>query len=193
MTEPNGTKITDDELMLAIASGDETAMGQLILRWQGPLHRFLARMTGNTEDAEDLTQETFVTYWRKQAQFRGEGSLTGYLRRIAYRAFLNSRSRIAARRPPVSLPATLVSSESTGELVDGRDTRTFCRKKVDEALASLPDVAREAFLMFRFEGLSVAEVADTVGAPVRTVESRLRRAMQHLRERLHKYRDQLVF
>ena len=132
-----------------------------------------------------------MTYWRKQEQFRGDGSLGGYLRKIAYRTFLNSRSRIAARRPPISLDRSLVepATEDGGKEIADRDEQTFLLDRVREALATLPDAAREAFVLFRYEGLTVAQVSETMAAPVKTTESRLKRATELLAARLRKHRD----
>ena len=58
-----------------------------------PLFRFLFRLTRHASDAEDLLQETFLTVWRKREQFEGRGSPQAYLRRTAYRLFLNARER----------------------------------------------------------------------------------------------------
>lgn len=155
------------------------------------VYRLLARLAGNPHDAEDLLQETFVTFWRKRSQFRGEGSLAGYLKRIAYRTFLNARSRIAARRPPVPLSPALEPADS-GDAVAEEDAKAFLRSRVKEALDTLPPEPREAFLLFRFEGMTVAEVAEVIDAPVRTVESRLKRATTLLAARLAKHRNLLL-
>lgn len=156
-----------------------------------PVYRLLWRLTGNPHDAEDLLQETFVTYWRKRDQFRGEGSLAGYLRQIAYRTFLNSRSRLAAKRPPLSLDGARIEPATDGAeaSVAAEDEQTFLLDRVREALATLPDAAREAFVLFRYEGLTVAEVSRTMAAPVKTTESRLRRATELLATRLRKHRN----
>jgi RNA polymerase sigma-70 factor (ECF subfamily) len=157
-----------------------------------PVFRLLWRLTGNPHDAEDLLQETFVTFWRKAHQFRGDGSLVGYLRRIAFRTYLNSRARISAQRPPLPLRETAdPGSQGPIEELDEQDTRRFLLQRVREALDGLPDGAREAFVLFRFEGLSVAEVAETTSAPLKTVESRLRRATQLLSRKLRKYEGHL--
>ena len=158
-----------------------------------PVHRMLWRLTGSSHDADDLTQETFVTYWKKRDQFRGEGSLAGYLKRIAYRTWLNSRDRIAAKNPPLPLThapeAACAGPESDAA---ERDSRAFLIGRVREALRAIPDGAREAFVLFRFEGMTVAQVAKVTGAPQKTVESRLKRATEHVSRRLSKYRDQLL-
>jgi len=132
-----------------------------------------------------------VTYWRKRDQFRGDGSLGGYLRRIAYRTFLNSRSRLAARHPPLSLDGAKIepTTEGAEAAVAAADEQSFLLDRVRDALASLPSAAREAFVLFRFEGLTVAEVSSTMAAPVKTTESRLRRATELLAARLRKHRS----
>ena len=162
-------------------------------RHRDPVHRMLWRLTGSSHDADDLLQETFVTYWRKRDQFRGEGSLAGYLKRIAYRTWLNSRDRLAAKNPPLSL---VHAPEAGGPGPEGeteeRDSRDFLLARVREALRAIPDGAREAFVLFRFEGMTVAQVAEVTDAPLKTVESRLKRATEHVARRLSKYRDQLL-
>jgi len=156
-----------------------------------PVYRFLWRLTRDQHEAEDLTQETFVTFWRKQEQFRGEGSLQGYLRRIGYRLFLNSRSRLSAANPPLSLSqAPEASAPGAEDLVDRRESSEFLLSRVLTVLDSVPDRAREAFCLFRFEGMTVAQVADATSAPIKTVESRLKRAHELLSGKLRRYRDQ---
>ncbi|MBD3162448.1 MAG: sigma-70 family RNA polymerase sigma factor [Candidatus Latescibacteria bacterium] len=158
-----------------------------------PVFRFLWRLSGNPHDAEDRLQETFATFWRKRSQYRGDGSLLAYLRKIAYRTYLNSRARKAAKEPPLPLSAAPEKGVPGREAeVDERDAREFLRDRVKEALRGLPEGPREAFLMFRFEEMSVAEVAAVTESPVKTVESRLRRAHQLLARRLERYREQLI-
>lgn len=155
--------------------------------------RLLVRLARNPHDAEDLLQETYLTFWRKRSQYRGDGSLAGYLKKIAYRTFLNSRSRIAARRPPLPLAAAAEPADAeSGDAVAERDAKTYLVDRVREALDTLPDGPREAFLLFRFEGLTCAEVAEVTDAPLKTVESRLKRATELLAARLRKHRDQLL-
>jgi RNA polymerase sigma-70 factor (ECF subfamily) len=155
------------------------------------VHRLLWRLSGSPHDAEDLTQETFVTFWRKRDQYRGDGSLGAYLRRIAFRTYLNSRQRLSAKRPPVSLDRSRIEPSTDGgvEEIAEKDERSFLLSRVREALRTVPDRAREAFVLFRFEGLTVAEVSATMAAPVKTTESRLRKATELLAARLRKHRN----
>ena len=75
--------------------GDGDDFRRLFDEHRDTVFRFLYRLAGNRHDAEDLAQETFVRLWRKRDQFRGDGSVEGYLRRIAYRTFLNARARLS--------------------------------------------------------------------------------------------------
>lgn len=132
-------------------------------------------------------------FWRKRSQYRGNGSLAGYLKRIAFRSWLNARSRIAARRPPLPLESAAEPTSAGPEnAVDEKEAKAFLLARVREAVDSLPDGPREAFLLHRFEGMTVAETAETVGAPVKTVESRIRRATELLAARLGRLKDLLT-
>ncbi|MCU0726066.1 MAG: RNA polymerase sigma factor [Planctomycetes bacterium] len=169
----------------------EARFREIFTDFREAVHRFAWRLTGHAQDAEDLTQETFVTFWRKRDQYRGEGSLLGYLRRIAFRAYLNRRERLSAKRPPVALDVVAEPAAPAETVAESRDLRAFLRRKVEEALRGLADGVRETFLLFRYEGLKIAEVAEITGAPVKTVESRLKRAHEAVAAKLKPYRDQL--
>lgn len=153
--------------------------------------RFLLRLTRNRADAEDLLQESFLTVWRKRDRFEGRGSPGGFLRRTAYRLYLNQRTkkeRRAALAPRNGAPAVVPPADLR---VQRQESVDFLLERVREALTGLPDSSRETFELFRFEGLSCAEIADLTDTPVKTVETRLRRATRALAERLEPYRDQL--
>lgn len=143
--------------------------------------RFLWRLAGNAHDAEDLLQETFARLWRKRAQFRGDGSLDGYLRRIAYRTFLNARPGLRRARAPLSLDA---EPEDGGESPADAAARGDLLREVRAAVDALPDGWREPFVLFRYEGMSQAEVADAMGLTPKAVEMRLRAAVRALAARV---------
>ncbi len=151
------------------------AFEQLFLIHREPVFRFLLRLCHARADAEDLLQETWLTLWRKRHQFEGRGHPLGYLRQIAYRLFLNHMRRTTRRRALAHhIP---VRQEATMDLgSDDADEQAVLLTRVRAALEGLPAANRDAFVMFRFEGMTCAEIAGVVGAPVKTVESRLRRA-----------------
>ena len=160
----------------------------LFLEQRDPLFRFLLRLTRNASDAEDLLQETFLTVWKKRELFEGRGSAAGFLRRTAYRLFLNHdelvrrRASLAPTEPPRGEPDAPAPDPERAETVG------FLVQRVRAALDDLPEPTRTAFVLFRYEGLSCAEVAETQGAPLKTVETRIARATQLLAEKLRSYR-----
>ncbi len=169
-----------------------TEYHELFLEERDALFRFLHRLTRDTAEAEDLLQDTFLTVWRKRARFEGRGSPAGFLRSTAYRLFLNRRET-AGRRASLAPRGPELERESPppDTSVERRESLDFLAARVEEALASLPAEAREAFVLFRYEGLSCADIAALVDAPAKTVETRVRRATQLLAERLHAYRHHL--
>ena len=161
--------------------------------------RFLYRLTGNAADADDLLQEAFLTTWRHRSQFDGRGSAAGWLLRTAFRLYLNWRRkgtrRVRLAGPVASLPDDAPASAATNGSArvshEEHEARAFLLARVRGALESLPDDARTAFVMFRFEGIPVAEIAEIVDAPKKTVETRIRRATLLLSSSLHGLREHL--
>mgnify|MGYP001357909294 CR=1 FL=1 len=167
---------------------DRTEFRALFERQRQPLHRFLARLTGNAADADDLLQEAFATVWRKRELYAGRGSPDGFLRQTAYRLFLNQWKRAARRRELAPPPGPEPTAPPAGTELADEEARRFLLSQVRKALADLPESSREAFLMFRFDGLTAREIAEATGTPVKTVETRVRRATLALAEALARYR-----
>jgi RNA polymerase sigma-70 factor (ECF subfamily) len=177
-----------------VSSFDRQAFRELFERQREPLFRFLHRLTRNSSDADDLLQETFLTIWRKREQFRGEGSIEGWVRRTAYRVYLNARERDTRRATlaPVSSEPRVESACSAAAPdveLGRREAIDYLVRRVHAAADELPDGAREAFLLFRCEGWTCAEIAHATETPVKTVETRLARATKLLAERLRGYKS----
>jgi RNA polymerase sigma factor (sigma-70 family) len=149
------------------------------------MFRFLYRLSGNRHDAEDLLQETFVRLWRKRAQFRGDGSVEGYVRRIAYRTFLNAKPRLARPRGPhVEEIQPVDGSPDPAERAGCADLRSFLLAHVRRAVDDLPDSWREPFVLFRYEGMKLKQIAETLGITPKAAEIRVARALDRVSERL---------
>jgi len=171
---------------------------ELFMDQRDRIFRLLLRLCGDAQDAEDLVQETFLTVWRKREQFEARGAPEGYVRTTAIRLFLNSR-QVRDRRPRVG------SGDGVGEAglaadptqpnpavhLEEHDALRFLVERVEESLAALPARAREVFVLFRYEGFSCREIAELTDSPVKTVETRLRRATQALAEKLKPFRHLL--
>jgi RNA polymerase sigma-70 factor (ECF subfamily) len=174
--------VDDGALIAAMRSGDRQAFGLLVERETRAVYHACLRILGRPQDAEDVTQESFVAAYRAIGTFRGDGSLRGWLLRIATR---QSYRRLAQRRPSQDLDSVPeprladASGEPTQLLVAAE-----ARESVRRAVAALADPYREVVAMRFFADLSLAEVAEATGRPLNTVKTHLRRGLERLRPTL---------
>lgn len=149
------------------------------------------KMTGNPDDAADLTQEAFIRVWRSLGNFKGEAKFSTWLFRI-----VSNLCTDHARRQSRLREAPLVIGDEEDEWVyeppderfepDRELTRNQLREELDAAIASLSEEHRRIFLMREVYDLSYADIAETLGLEEGTVKSRLHRARDKLREFLLK-------
>jgi RNA polymerase sigma-70 factor, ECF subfamily len=179
--ESGSAAMNDRELMRGVQSGDETALGVLMERWELPIKRFIARIVFNASEAEELAQETFVRVWTQREKFRPEAEFRPWIFSIAVNLARN-RLRWWRSRPNVSLEDWFESSSgidrSGGSVTLERAERAVA---VRDAVAALSHELREALVLFHYEELSQAEIAVALGCSVKTVETRVARAREKLR------------
>lgn len=173
-------RVTDDELVLAITSGDRAAFASLVERESLMVYRVCYRVLGSVSDAEDAAQETFVQAYRALGSFRGEGSLAGWLRRIATRQALRQAGR---RRPTTQLDPAAPGAPIT-DATDPARLLMSAQEAEDVRLAvsGLPEPYRETVVLRYFGELSLVEIAHATGRPLGTVKTHLRRGLTRLRE-----------
>ena len=174
--------VDDRAIVTAVRSGDRDAFGLLVDRETAAVYRTCLRILGRPHDAEDVTQESFVAAYRSIGQFRGEGSLRGWLLRIATR---QSYRRLAQRRPDAELDAIgearlADTSADPTRVVVAEERREDVRRAVNE----LTDPYREVVALRFFGEMSLAEVAEATGRPINTVKTHLRRGLERLRPAL---------
>lgn len=166
--------MTDKELARAIAQGDKDASRCLIEEHYDDVYRFLSQSSLGFEDAEDLTQQTFVAAIEAAASYRGEASLRTWLHRIAVRELLGWRRKFRRLSP---LRDDLA-------IDDGTAGRIETGHVLLDALRRLPDRHRVAFLLHEVQQFSVEEVALAMRIPQGTVKSHLHHARKRLRSLL---------
>jgi RNA polymerase sigma-70 factor, ECF subfamily len=141
------------------------------------------RLCRDATDASEVLSETFVRAWRGLDGFRGDSSPNTWLHTIAVRVWRDLRR--TRGRPMVSLDEETIESLHSQQYgiaaqYDGGDHRS----DIEEAIASVPDGAREVLILFGIEGYSHAEIASMLGISVGTVKSQLHRARKLVLERL---------
>jgi len=182
---------SDETLAARAAAGDDRAFELILTRYEGRVFRLACRLTSDT-DAPDVLQETFLQVYRHLPSFRGESRFGTWVYRIATNAALMLR-RARARRPGESLdaflpqfdvdgvhvntPAELQAASRADELLD----RQFLAEKARAAIARLPDLYRDAFVLRDLEEMATTDVAEVLGIEPATVRQRVHRARLMLR------------
>jgi RNA polymerase sigma-70 factor, ECF subfamily len=195
VTEHETMAAEDAELVRRAKSGDLAAFELLAGRHEGKVYSLALRMLRQQQDAEDVTQQTFLSALENLDGFRGEASFSTWLLRIATHAAL----KVIRKRQGldvVSLEAATESPEEGGPvphpefIADWRDSpeelmqRNEVQRLLDEALAQLDEKHRLVFLLRDVEGLSVRETAEALSLSEANVKVRLLRARLQLREHL---------
>jgi RNA polymerase sigma-70 factor (ECF subfamily) len=164
---------SDEDLMAAVASGDETALTALIDRYAARVHAYLLRHGNSREDADDLLQETWVRVARSARSFdtarRFRSWIYGIATNLARDLFRRRMTRERALR-------TLAMNPPATPGVDSAD-----RGELRERIAELPENMRAVLLLRYYEGMSEAEMAEVLNVPRGTIKSRLHASLRRLR------------
>lgn len=165
--------------------GDDTAFEEVFDRFHEMVYNLALRMTGDPEDAADLTQDAFLRIYRHLGSFSGRSTLKTWVYRVAInccRSRLRRRSFRAARGPIVELDLAKVADERRGP--EQRTLAGDARRRLLRGLAELPPIYREAVVLRDLEGLSYCEVAAALKLRIGTVRSRIARGRERLRKAL---------
>jgi RNA polymerase sigma factor (sigma-70 family) len=175
----------DAQWMARVQDGDEAAFAALMERWELPVKAVIGRIVLNAREAEDLAQETFVRVWQQREKFRRGAEFRPWLFAIGVNLARN-RLRWWRRRPTVALDDWSPVDLRDTPQVNGRQALERGERiaAVQAAVAALPPDLREALVLFEYEHLAHAEIAEVVGATTKAVETRIHRAREKLRAAL---------
>lgn len=171
-------------------------MAQAAMRWQDRIYNALRKLTGNEDDAADLTQETFLKAMSHADSFRNESSTYTWLFRIAMNLATTWVRQTRRRR---TVQAGQIEREGEGSVLDGRSSSGIGPVQLAEeherdqqvmaALARLPEEQRRLLVLRDVEGMEYQQIAEVIDVPLGTLKSRLFRARLALREELSAYFD----
>lgn len=178
----------------ATISTDRTFEG-LVQQHKNRIFGYVCRLTNDSPDAEDITQEVFIRAYQSMHAFRHDAAVDTWLYRIATNLVIDRFRR--EKRAPQWVPVTEDPDEAAKEL-PSQDRQADpqasiqlneLQSQVQKAVWSLPTKLRTVVVLHDMEGLSYEEVAQTLGCPVGTVKSRLFNARLMLRKKLQHYMD----
>ena len=189
--------LADAAYIEKLRAGDADAFDKLVTRYSNDIFSLLYRLTGDHEEAADLSQDTFLRALKAIGGFRGESDLKTWLYRIAIN---ESRNRFRwwkrrRREKTISIDASLGNTESSYQdiLADpcsSPEDDALRREReiiLQRALSDLPVIYREPIVLFDIEGLSYEEICKALELNPGTLKSRLARGRQELKKRLAGY------
>lgn len=173
----------NDFLLSAVQRGDQKAFDTLFRRYYPMLcaygHRFV-----ELEDAEEIVEDSLLWIWENRETLVIESSLNSYLFKMVYRRALNKLAHIDATQR-----ADTRFYEEMQEMLQDTDYYQIeeLAKRIEDAVAALPESYREAFVMHRFRDMSYKEIAETLEVSPKTIDYRIQQALKQLRVDLKDY------
>lgn len=173
----------DSALIVRLMAGDEAAFSALYDRYSAMLFGMLIRILRDQHAAEEVLQDLFLQLWRNAGQFDAKrGSLPAWL-------MVMGRNRAISRLRGARYREVLEENEgdfantfASGQNIEDETARAQLARSVSAALGQLPAEQRQAVELAYFEGMTQSEIADKTGTPLGTVKTRVRTAMQTLRQ-----------
>ncbi|MFN7916109.1 MAG: sigma-70 family RNA polymerase sigma factor [Vicinamibacterales bacterium] len=186
---------TKDELLLArLQAGDESALRDLAEAYGSKIYQLAFRYLRNKEDAEEVMQDVLFKVYKKIGAFRGDAALSSWIYRITFNAAM-SRLRTAKYQRTQNDELSITANEGEegsvrheiadwSDLADEQVFRSQLRKKVFNAILSLPAIYRAPVMLRDIQGMSTEEASEILRVKDQTLKSRLHRGRLILRKQL---------
>ena len=178
---------TDASTVALARDGDAEAFRSLVDRHSRAVYRLAHRMTGNTQDAEDVVQDTFLKAYRQLGRFESRANFSTWLHRIAVNCsidLIRSRRHQEAGHDAADLEA-LDGAHGSDERVDPSPERLMLSSEVQErvgrAMETLTHMERAAFVLRHFEGQSIEEISRALGLKANAAKHSIFRAVRKMR------------
>ncbi len=185
----------DAVLMLRVKRGDRAAFAELVEKYKQPLFNFVFRTLRDETETEDVAQNTFLQVWKSRARYERTAKFSTWLFTIARNLCLNEIRR-RSRHPAESLEETHPEHDDQPSR-QYEDKKIFLptqnvlhselAKKIEEALAELPENQRTAILLCRQDEVSYEEIAEILGCSLSATKSIIHRGRETLKEKLKPY------
>src|SRR5216684_2986823 len=188
-TDSSPVELDDQQLVTASKRGDQDAFAQLVQRYQRRIFNLVYRMLQQYEEANEVTQETFLAAWQGLPSFRGDARFSTWLYRIAYNCALKQleqRKRDRAIQAGVQAER-MMASASQQECVDAQLESHARQALIHEQLSNLPAKYRIVLVLRHLQDMTYEEMAEILTMPIGTIKTHLFRARNLLKERLEMF------
>jgi RNA polymerase sigma-70 factor (ECF subfamily) len=185
------------QIVALAREGDRGAFAELVDMYKGKLFHLAYRMLGNSQEAEDIVQDTFLRVYEHFGRYDNQHKFSTWIYRIATNLCID---RLRRRKSVYSLDAEL----SDGDGLDGYSmlqasdptpeqqlVLTERQQVIASAMSSLPAKYKSAMALKYYQDLSLQEISDILDIPVSTVKTRIHRGRDYLRRKLEKQKDML--
>lgn len=168
-----------------LQAGNHKAYEMLFTQWYAPLCDYAYGIVYSTDEAEDIVQKMFCKLWDQRDKIDIHTSVKSYLYRIVHNDCLNRMKQLKNRDEHNQYLGFI--SNATVEDTSNQLIYNELKKKIEDAIDSLPPRCREVFKLSRYSYLSYAEIAEKLGISSHTVEKQISKALQVLRNNLQDY------
>ena len=172
----------DETLVLLAQRGEKYAFGMLVARYQERLLRYGRRFLGSAEDVEDVVQDVFLRAYQNLQSFDAGQRFSPWIYRIAHNTFVNALRKKTHEPMYVFDLDTVIPHALVDESQDEERRRKEIREILERFLEQISPRYREILVLYYFEELPYADIAEVLKIPVGTVGVRLRRAREALQK-----------
>ena len=197
---PSPARVNEPDLIARVLAGDRLAARALYDAHVGRVYRLAFRLTGDSQLAHEVTQDTFVNALKHLDRFRGDAALGTWLHRITVTVALNTMRRIKRRQGREEPLEAADSGGATAGIGSGYAASgegggggldPIVRERLHRAIDALPEIYRTTLILHEFEGYSHVEIAEMLGVAVGTCKSRLFIARAQLRTALRDLKGEI--
>lgn len=164
----------DENLIRRIKAGDVDAMDQLVQKYYGTVYAYCYRKLGNRDDAQDITQETFLHFCRNFDSYVQRGKVKNYLYTIAHNLYVSMMRKSVPVRLEEAEQGTVSDNVAQFEAADS----------IKAALAELPDMQRDVILLRFYHDLKLQDIAQITDSGLSATKYRLHQGIKTIKKRL---------
>jgi RNA polymerase sigma-70 factor (ECF subfamily) len=192
----NLSLLTDEALAALLQKGHEPAFDEIVRRFQGSMYAAAYRVTGNREDALDVTQESLIKVHNKIDLWAPTGGFMAWVQRITTNHAFDVLRKKKRRRAEFLAGDFLEETTHIESMPEKMDTIQQVRAqeiedRIREALLQITPMQRQVFMLRHFEGLPLADIAKELNCSLGSVKVHLFRAVRKLRDLLEQYKSDL--